>query len=260
MRARGPGLGLISKPPGGSSGVPLHFALDRQSNDRRTAAWHRGYAWAGAGPGERQLYLWGVPLTARSPLKRCKDRLYDWLYRKRVFNSFDMSRQREDAFVRQLNSTRPDAIIAYANPLYELARSLTTRGVRVYSPKSIVVGAEKLHAFQRELIERAFGAPVFETYGSREFMLIGAECEHRTGPVRLPASLAPPHPPRRAPPPRPPRARSPPPRGPFRPNLSDQNPPTPGRQPPRRGHSCARRCPAHTDRGGRLMRVLALTN
>jgi phenylacetate-CoA ligase len=181
MRAQGAGLGLISKSTGGSSGVPLQFDLDHASNDRRTAAWHRGYAWAGAGPGTRQLYLWGVPLRARRPLARCKDRLYDWLYRKRVFSSFDMSREREDAFVRVLNATRPDAIVAYTNPLYELARSLVTRGVRVYSPKSIVVGAERLHAFQREMIERAFGAPVFETYGSREFMLIGAECERHSG-------------------------------------------------------------------------------
>ena len=43
-----------------------------------------------------------------------------------------------------------------------------------------MVGAEKLYEFQRSVIERVFGAPVFETYGSREFMLIGAECtEHR---------------------------------------------------------------------------------
>ncbi|MDB5322679.1 MAG: CapK related-protein [Phycisphaerales bacterium] len=181
MRSRGAGLGLISKSTGGSSGVPLHFDLDHRSNDRRMASWHRGYAWAGAGPGTRQLYLWGAPLRARRPLKRCKDRLYDWLYRKRVFSSFDMSREREDAFVRELNATRPDAIVAYTNPLYELARSLIKRGVRVYSPKSIVVGAEKLHGFQREMIERAFGAPVFETYGSREFMLIGAECDRHTG-------------------------------------------------------------------------------
>jgi len=53
--------------------------------------------------------------------------------------------------------------------------------MRVFRPKSIVVGAEKLHDFEREVIERAFAAPVFETYGSREFMLIGAECELHQG-------------------------------------------------------------------------------
>src|SRR5262249_3239420 len=50
-----------------------------------------------------------------------------------------------------------------------------------YSPKSIVVGAEKIFPFQRELIERVFGARAFETYGSREFMLVGAECQRHAG-------------------------------------------------------------------------------
>src|SRR5207247_2590258 len=76
---------------------------------------------------------------------------------------------------------RPDAIVAYTNPLYSLARALDEKGVKPYSPKSIVVGAEKLHNFQRVLIERIFQTPVFETYGSREFMLIGAECDHHAG-------------------------------------------------------------------------------
>jgi phenylacetate-CoA ligase len=178
---RAPGMKLIPKSTGGSSGSPLQFDLDHDSNDRRTAAWHRGYSWAGAAPGSKQLYLWGVPLAGRSPLKRCKDALYDRLYRRRVFNCFDMNLAREQKFVRALNTRRPDVLVAYTNPLYELARSLKDRHARPYSPRAIVVGAEKLHAFQRELIESVFSAPVFETYGSREFMLIGAECDRHAG-------------------------------------------------------------------------------
>src|SRR5690606_25431630 len=48
-------------------------------------------------------------------------------------------------------------------------------------PRSVIVGAEKLYPFQRKLIEEAFAAPVFETYGSREFMLIAAECDRHEG-------------------------------------------------------------------------------
>jgi phenylacetate-CoA ligase len=51
----------------------------------------------------------------------------------------------------------------------------------VASPASIIGAAEALHPFQREVIERAFGAPAFNTYGCREFMLIASECEHRDG-------------------------------------------------------------------------------
>jgi phenylacetate-CoA ligase len=66
--------------------------------------------------------------------------------------------------------------------VYEVARELEADGVTpAHRPGAIVVGAEKLHQFQRELVERVFQAPVFETYGSREFMLIGAECERHAG-------------------------------------------------------------------------------
>lgn len=58
---------------------------------------------------------------------------------------------------------------------------LEGRGLIPFAPKSVIVGAEKLHAYQRETIERVFRTDVFETYGSREFMLIRAECEKHQG-------------------------------------------------------------------------------
>ncbi len=76
---------------------------------------------------------------------------------------------------------RPQTMIAYTNPIYEFARFIEAEGLPVPSLHSIVVGAEKLHAFQRQKIEEVFGVRVFETYGSREFMLIGAECEEHAG-------------------------------------------------------------------------------
>src|SRR5262249_9189063 len=84
MRAAVPGMRLLSKSRGGSSGAPVHFDLDNDSNDRRTAAWFRGYGWAGATPGTKQLYLWGVPLGDRPRWKRYKDSLYNYLYRRLV--------------------------------------------------------------------------------------------------------------------------------------------------------------------------------
>jgi phenylacetate-CoA ligase len=58
---------------------------------------------------------------------------------------------------------------------------LKERKLKPYSPRSIVVGGEKLHGFQRQVIEEVFQSPIFETYGCREFMLIGAECDRHEG-------------------------------------------------------------------------------
>jgi phenylacetate-CoA ligase len=175
------GLKLISKATGGSSGQPLGFDLDTGSNDHRVAASYRGYSWAGAGPGAKLLYLWGVPLGKQSRLKRWKDRFYHGLHRHRILNTFELTEARAGDFLAEHNRYRPDVLVAYTNPLYEFARMLEQRGLRPFSPKAIIVGAEKLHGFQRELIEKIFGTRVFETYGSREFMLIAAECDRHEG-------------------------------------------------------------------------------
>jgi phenylacetate-CoA ligase len=180
MRATLPGLRLISKATGGSSGRPLQFDLDFRSHDRRVAASLRGYGWAGAAPGTKQFNLWGVPLGS-SWRQRCKDRLYACLYRQRTINSFALSERAAPDIFRSLQRYRPDVIVAYTSALYTFARMIAERRLKPFAPKSIIVGAEKLHPFQREFIEEVFEAPVFETYGCREFMLIGAECERRQG-------------------------------------------------------------------------------
>lgn len=171
----------MTKSTGGSSGEPLHFDLDSGSNDRRTAMMWRGYDWAGAAPGTRQLYVWGTPLGNVPAWKRLKIDLHHRFDNHLVLSCFEFTPSKMDRHVRRLNQYAADVIVAYTNPLYELALYLQQRGLEPVAPKSIVVGAEKLHPFQRQVIEQVFRAPVFETYGSREFMLIGAECERHSG-------------------------------------------------------------------------------
>jgi phenylacetate-CoA ligase len=177
---RGPGK-LFSKGTGGSTGMPLQFDLNPDSNDRRVAASIRGYGWAGVETGCKQLYLWGVAVTEQSRKQRWKDALYHGIYRRKFLSTFNLSEERFSEYLEFHNRYRPDAVVAYTNSLHEFARMLADKKAQVHSPKSIVVGAEKLHPFQRELIEKVFGAPVFETYGSREFMLMGSECERHCG-------------------------------------------------------------------------------
>jgi len=170
------------KTTGGSTGVPLEFLVDADANERQVAASMRGYAWGGATPGTRQLYLWGATLGEPSRWRRWKEHAYDrWLYRRKMLNSFEFRDDRVREYVRRIDRFRPTTIVAYTNPIYALARAAREAGLTPYSPQAVIVGAEKLHDFQRALIEDVFAAPVFESYGAREFMLIGAECELHSG-------------------------------------------------------------------------------
>lgn len=46
---------------------------------------------------------------------------------------------------------------------------------------SVAAGRDWTESVFRDVIIRGFEAPVFETYGSREFMLMGAECDRHDG-------------------------------------------------------------------------------
>ena len=172
---------LYTKSTGGSSGVPLRFDLDKISNERRTALMYRGYNWAGGAPGTKQLYIWGSHFSTATKLTRLKHWLHAKYERRKMLSCFDFTPQKMKQHLATHNKYRPDVIIAYTNPLYEFARFIKNENLPVFSPHSMIVGAEKLHDFQRELIEEVFQAPLFETYGSREFMLIGAECDQHHG-------------------------------------------------------------------------------
>src|SRR5690348_15885381 len=111
LRAQVPGMPLMSKSTGGSSGEPLHFDLNSDSAQRREAAWHRGYSWAGAEPGRKVLYLWGVPLSAQSKWAEHKDGLYRALYRRTLLNTFDLSDRTLPQYLTRLNTLRPEAIV-----------------------------------------------------------------------------------------------------------------------------------------------------
>lgn len=171
----------VKKSTGGSTGQPFTFELDLESNTRREAIMWRGYGWLGAGLGVKTLYLWGADLGNPSQAKSLKNRLYHGFYNRKMLNSFAMNKDNMMDYVEDINQFKANAIVSYVNPLYELARYIIANNCAIHSPKAILTGAEQLHDFQREVIEKAFNAPVYNTFGCREFMLIAAECkEHKS--------------------------------------------------------------------------------
>ncbi|SEN38159.1 phenylacetate-CoA ligase [Luteibacter sp. UNCMF331Sha3.1] len=169
------------KATGGSTGEPLRFGYTRESNDRRVAVMWRGYGWAGSRMGRRTVFLWGGPVGEQTAAHRMKDRVYNAVFARKLLDSFHMSESTMADYADAIDAYRPEVIVGYVGPLVRLAEWLLAHGRRVARPASIIGAAEALHPFQRELIEQAFGAPTFNTYGCREFMLIASECEHRQG-------------------------------------------------------------------------------
>lgn len=169
------------KATGGSTGEPLRFAHDKTSYEWRNAMSLRGYAWAGARPGSKQAYIWGGAGKQATGFQRSKERLHQFVDRKRFHNCFDFGPQEMARCYADLCAWKPDAIVGYTNPVYEFARFVEDSGLRPPKVNSVLCAAEKVHPQQRETIARVFGADVFDTYGSREFMLIASECSAHRG-------------------------------------------------------------------------------
>ncbi len=180
MRARNFTGRALMKTTGGSTGDPMRFEYSDESYARRTAVMWRGYRWGHAELGRRTAYLWGVGAPGPG-LRGMKDRLYHAAFNRQFLDSFTMTDSNLGDYVASLNRFEPEIVVGYVAPLLLVAKWITAHGATVHRPRGILSGAEALHEIDRQIIERAFQAPVFNTYGCREFMLLASECGERRG-------------------------------------------------------------------------------
>jgi phenylacetate-CoA ligase len=84
-------------------------------------------------------------------------------------------------FLRDLNRFRPRYINGYASSLYLIARTISESSPIEFRPAAVRSSAETLYGFQRREIEAAFGAKVYDFYGSREVNNLAVECPAHDG-------------------------------------------------------------------------------
>lgn len=176
-------LPRIRKMTSGTSGQPLSFAYDVGSEYWRQATKLRGYGWAGYRPGDRSLHFWGsIPAVQRPPLQKMVKAALDHLIRREHYiDCSDHSEEALSSVIRQLRELRPKVIICYAQAGAALARHVVETKSRDWDSVTVISAAERLFPSDRDVMTEAFGSSIFETYGSREVMLIAAECDAHQG-------------------------------------------------------------------------------
>jgi phenylacetate-CoA ligase len=175
-----PPLPVITKHTSGSSGEPVIVRYNAESRHWRDAIRWRGYGWGGYRIGMRALHYWGAGPKIATWWKQKKVAV-DHLVKRDLY--IDCTPRGDDALldaIARLRRFRPHVIVAYANGAGALARFINDRGLRDWGPIPVLTGAERLLPHDRAAIEQAFG-PAFDTYGCREVMMIGAECEAHDG-------------------------------------------------------------------------------
>ena len=170
----------LSKATGGSTGDPFRFEYTMDAYARRTAAMWRGYGWGGAGLGTRTAYLWGTGQRTGG-WGGLKDGLYHRAFNRKFFDAFTLTGSNIDRRIDEIERYRPQALVGYTTPVALVARRMIETGRRLSGLRGVLTGAEALFADQRRDIEQAFGCPVYDTYGTREVMLMAAECDQHQG-------------------------------------------------------------------------------
>ncbi len=172
---------LISHATGGSSGVPTRFYITIESYDWRTACTERVYAYTGCRLGERALFLWGAPVGKLPSWKAWKVQAFETFRRQLVINTFSQSEEKWREVLARTVRYQPKLVVGYISSLEGFSRFLLEGKHDLPGVRAVIAAAEPLFPPTRALVERAFGAPLFNTYGSREFMSIAGECEKHAG-------------------------------------------------------------------------------
>lgn len=167
---------------GGSTGTPLAFKVDRNTQQSREASLMWANTLAGWQYGERVAMLWGSDRDVASARRDLRLQFRWWIDNMRWFNAFDMGEAEMKRFHSRLSHFHPHLLVAYAGSLYTFARFLEQKKIRPRYPElGLVSSAEVLSPPMREVVERVFGRVVYDRYGNREAGAIAAECEAHAG-------------------------------------------------------------------------------
>jgi len=171
----------VTKGSSGTTGLPMTVRYNAESRHWRDAIRWRGYGWAGYRVGNKALHFWGRLAVGPGRFGKLKADLDHALRRDTYVDCGLRSDDNLRAVAERITRDRPDVILAYSQALADLARFINRTGARRWGPIPVICGAERVAPEDRVAMVEAFGPGVFETYGCREFMLMGSECEEHDG-------------------------------------------------------------------------------
>ena len=164
----------------GSTGEPLEFYTDDGISTYLKASVIRNKEWTGWRRSSREVFLWGAPIDA-SKVKALRGRVHGAITGSLFLSAYDMTEEAMDGYLSSIARHQPILLISYPSILEVFATHCRRRSARVESLRAIITSAETLEPHQRDLIEKTFGARVFNRYGCREVGDIAHECASHTG-------------------------------------------------------------------------------
>jgi phenylacetate-CoA ligase len=160
---------------GGSTGEPVTVLQSQEYHDLCCATRDLYFNFVGLETGECLIRVWGSDRDILQGTIGWRNKLSGYLRNVVIINSFDFTKQRMDDCISCILHRAPVVIEAYAESIYALARYVNQTIGKVDGVLSVVATAGTIFPFIRNEIEKAFGCPTFNRYGSREVGDIAGE-------------------------------------------------------------------------------------
>jgi phenylacetate-CoA ligase len=162
---------------GGSTGEPIK--VYHQKKVVRAAMGWRMLSWWGLGPGNDFASIYR---DIRTDWKGYLiNALTWWPTRKLLLNAVLMNEPQIISFLKQYNQVKPNLIHGYVGAVDNLSSYILDNNIEVHSPLAIWVTSAPLSKVQERRISKAFGATVYDQYGSCEVYWMAAECPAKKG-------------------------------------------------------------------------------
>ena len=162
---------LLQGRTSGSTGEPFVYYKSREHHSWFIAGNFLGWMWAGWHPGDRWIR---IQFRGDLPLRsRIEDKLFRCLYMP--VDNLDESIL--SSFIEPLKRFDPVLVRGYAGATYTLARYILNKEIHTIRPKTVVCTGHTLYSHYRTTIEKAFQAPVFDSYGA-EGISVANQCSY----------------------------------------------------------------------------------
>lgn len=172
---------LIACATSGSTGEPTVIYISQSANGWRLSGEQYYYALLGCRPGKRVARLYGGEVESKSNRLHL-GQLKNWAFNRLYYDCLTLDEEYLLKTHAGFKRFAPDIIIAYSSAIYLLALTLERKRIRPNYPRQVILcAAEKLETYQRVVVERVFGVPVVERYGSRD---VGQMAYQLPGPGR----------------------------------------------------------------------------
>ena len=157
---------------GGSTGTPTKTGYDRRIPEEV-------YSWRlqnrfGVHPWDDHAYIWRD--RRASKLAQFKNALMWWPTKHLKLDASFLTDEAIEGFLYKFNKLKPALLQGYVGAVSQVAQYVLDHKMTMWSPKVVWTTSAPLPHIQRQLIQKAFGAPVCDEYGSCELRWIASQC------------------------------------------------------------------------------------